>query len=78
MLIAFLAGLGFFLVSFARDGASWALDSANRHIYSEGRLVTTGQITDRTGEILACSVDGKRKYSEMCIRDRIHTMPLMC
>lgn len=64
LLIAFLAGLGFFLVSYARDGADWALNSANRHIYSSGKLVTTGQVTDRTGEILAQSVDGERKYSE--------------
>ena len=64
LLIAFLVGLGFFLVSYARDGAAWALDSANRHIYDGGRLVTTGQITDRSGEILAQSVDGQRKYSE--------------
>ena len=64
LLIAFLLGLGFFLVSYARDGAAWALDSANRHIYDGGTLVTTGQITDRTGEILAQSVDGQRKYSE--------------
>lgn len=64
LLIAFLVGLGFFLVSYARNGGTWALDSANRHIYSEGRLVTTGQIIDRSGELLASSADGKRKYSE--------------
>ena len=64
LLIAFIVGLGFFLVSYARDGASWALHQANRHIYDAGRLVTTGAITDRSGEVLAQSVDGKRVYHE--------------
>ena len=32
LLTAFLAGLGFFLFSYATSGKDWALHSANRHI----------------------------------------------
>ena len=64
LLTAFLAGLGFFLFSYATSGKDWALHSANRHIYQAGNLVTTGPITDRNGEILAQSTEEGRTYHE--------------
>lgn len=59
----FVAGLcvlcGFYIV----DGKDWALYPANGHIYTSGEITRAGDITDRSGKILATTKDGRRVYN---------------
>ena len=63
-LLAFTAGLVILLVIYVADAKAWTSYPANRHIYnSEAVLSGGGTITDRSGVILAQTVDGKRVYN---------------
>lgn len=55
---------GFYLFSFVTYGARWAAYPTNRHLFTDGKLVKAGTITDRNDKILAETVDGKRSFSE--------------
>ncbi|MBQ0111336.1 MAG: hypothetical protein KBS41_05385 [Oscillospiraceae bacterium] len=69
LLAVFAAGLIFFYFRFCVSGGSWALSPYNRHIYSEGNLKNTGTVTDRNGEVLAQTQNGKREYyNEKAVR----------
>ena len=59
----FLAGMLAFLISWAVDGRDWVMYSANTHIYTGGKLISGGTITDRGGNTLAKTVDDTRVYS---------------
>ena len=63
MAIAFLVGAGILLYTFFSNADSWAMKRTNRHIYKSGVLSTAGTITDRSGAVLAETVDGKRVYN---------------
>ena len=52
LILAFVAGVVFFLVSLGVNGATWASNKANRHIYSGGRIVNAGTIYDINGKVL--------------------------
>lgn len=64
MILVFLLGAGIFVFKFAADGADWASYPTNRHIYSDGKLVKAGDITDRNGVILASTTDGVRSFAD--------------
>lgn len=64
LIAAFLFGIGFLTYSIASDGAKWVMQPYNSHLYYNGELIGAGKITDRNGEILAETVDGKRVYNE--------------
>lgn len=59
-----IVGLLVFTVNYMEDASSWVQHSANRHLYTNGRLKEAGTIYDRNGEILLQTVDGIRKYNE--------------
>jgi len=61
LLLGFGIGLGILAVSFALNGARWATNRANSHIYSGGAIAQAGAIYDRHGVVLAESKNGKRE-----------------
>jgi peptidoglycan glycosyltransferase len=48
---ALLVGLVIFVGSYVLEGSSWASFSANRHVYTNGKI-SSGTITDRNGTLL--------------------------
>lgn len=63
VLMAVLAvGIGIFLVNYFLHADDWVVFSGSPHVY-EGSNLSTGVITDRTGELLLDSTDG-RSYSQ--------------
>ena len=72
----FFVGMGILIYSFIANGAQWATSKANRHLYSDGSISAAGSVYDANGEILAQTVDGKRKYnSDVTIRrSTLHTV----
>ena len=64
LIIAFIVGVGFFVASLITDGAEWASNKANRHIYTGGTIVNAGTIYDRNGVVLAKSSDNERIFAE--------------
>lgn len=76
LLFAFLGGLGWFGLNLVLNGSEWASQPYNGHIYGEDTAVSAGTITDRSGMILAQTVDGTRIYaeSESVRRSLLHTV----
>lgn len=64
VLIAFFVGFIILAYMFISNGSDWATNKANRHLYSDGSISAAGAIYDRNGDVLAQTVDGKRRYSE--------------
>ena len=64
LILAFVAGIGFFVVSLVLNGSEWASNKANRHIYSGGTIVNAGTIYDVNGVVLAKSSDNERVFAE--------------
>jgi len=64
LIIAFIAGVTVLVVSIMLNGAEWASNKANRHIYSGGTIVNAGTIYDRTGITLAASSDNERIFAQ--------------
>ena len=63
VLMAVLAiGIGIFLINYFLHADDWIVFSGSPHVYSGGNL-STGTVTDRTGELLLDSTDG-RSYSQ--------------
>jgi len=60
VLFSFLAGLGILAGSFAVNGAQWATNRANGHIYTAGAIARAGSVLDRNGAVLAQTKNGKR------------------
>ena len=63
IIIAFMAGLIALGASYFVNGGTWATDSHNGHLYSNGQITNAGKILDRNGVVLAESVNGKRVYN---------------
>ncbi len=57
-----VAGLLTFTVKYVMNASSWAMYPTNRHLYTEGKLVVSGTIYDRGGEVLAQTIKGKKQY----------------
>ena len=64
LIAAFLAGVVILVASLMLNGAEWASNKANRHIYSGGTIVNAGKISDRNGTTLAYSSDNERIFAE--------------
>ncbi len=64
LILAFIAGVCFFVASLVLEGSEWASNKANRHIYSGGTIVNAGTIYDRNGVALAKSSDNERIFAE--------------
>lgn len=64
LILAFIAGVGFFVANLMINGAEWASDKANRHIYSGGTIINAGTIYDRNGVVLAESSDNERVFAK--------------
>ncbi len=63
LIIAFMIGLVLLGTGFFLNGGTWATDSHNGHLYSNGQITSAGKILDRNGAVLAESVNGKRIYN---------------
>ena len=64
LIVAFLAGVIILVTSIMLNGAEWASNRANRHIYTSGTIVNAGTIYDRNGVVLAQSSDNERLFAE--------------
>jgi len=62
--IAFLATLIAVMVTFLINAKTWVVEPYNNYLYSQGKMIGLGTITDRNGEILAETVDGERVYND--------------
>ena len=60
----FIIGLIVMTSGLITDGDVWVMKSFNSHVYSDGKLIAAGKITDRDGVVLAETVDGERVYNE--------------
>ena len=71
LLAAFLGGLGYLLYQFVVNGSQWAMQPYNGHISS-----SLGNISDRSGNVLATSTEEGRTYSdsETIRRALLHTV----
>jgi len=58
--LAFLAGLVVLAGGFARNGALWATNRANAHIYTKGAIARAGRVLDANGIVLAETKNGRR------------------
>lgn len=61
---AFFIGLAILIGSFAVHGGQWAANRVNNHVFTNRKLSTAGTIYDRDGDVLVCTKDGVRVYSE--------------
>lgn len=64
VILLFLIAVTVFLVRFFTFNKKWALYETNQHIYSQGKFVNAGAITDRDGNVLSDTKDGTRIYSD--------------
>lgn len=65
LVVALASGIVFFLCEYVSDADDWILFSGSPHVYSGGK-VSTGAITDRTGQLLLDLTDG-RTYSDSAV-----------
>lgn len=63
LIFVFLAGSVLTYYRLAVNADKWAMNKANRHLYTDGGLATAGDITDRNGNVLVSTVNGVRTYS---------------
>lgn len=64
LIFAFVAGIIVFLVMLYTDGAVWASNRANKHIYNNGVITNAGTIYDKNGVVLAKSSDNERIFAD--------------
>lgn len=76
ILLLFCAGLLLFYGQLAFRGDNWATYPTNRHLYTDGRLVKAGTITDRNGTVLAKTENGVRSFhaDETVRRATVHAV----
>ena len=60
----FLVGVVILFATLTENSHIWAMNRANRHLYSEGVLVTAGDIKSADDKVLVTTKDGKRVYNE--------------
>lgn len=61
--VAFAAALIFLFFSFFTNARTWVVKEYNQHLYLNGQLVGIGTITDRNGNPLVKTENGKRVYN---------------
>ena len=64
VVVFFVFGLSLSLIRLAVYGEKWTSYPTNKHVFDEGVLVKAGDITDRSGLVLATTKNGKRVYNE--------------
>lgn len=64
IVIAFLIGEGFLVVSTLMNSPKWVDQPYNGHVAGSAGLAKAGKIVDRNGSVLAKTEDGERKYNE--------------
>ena len=64
IILLFMAGFVLLFFNLVSNSNVWAMNRADRHLYSEGVLATAGDILDADGSILVTTTDGKRTYSD--------------
>ncbi len=76
VLAAFFIGFSILLYMFIANGSDWATKKANRHLYSNGSISAAGSVYDIDDEILATTIDGKRRYNELSSvrKSTLHTV----
>lgn len=62
--LLFCGGLLLFYGQLAIVGDNWAAYPTNRHLYTDGKLVRAGTVTDRNGTVLASTQGGVRSFHE--------------
>lgn len=62
--IAFFAGIVTLFFTMQIHASEWVVKDYNKHLYSGGEFLAAGKVTDRTGTVLAETVDGERHYNE--------------
>ena len=62
--LAFAAGLIFFLYEYVVDGADWAMQPYNNHLTAGTTALVNGKVTDRNGTVLLNVENGQRTYAE--------------
>lgn len=62
IVIAFFAGIAFYIYEYVNESSAWAFSSVNRHL-SDGSM-SGGKIFDKNDEILAQTLNGKRVYHD--------------
>ncbi len=63
LILLFLAGSALLYFNLVTNANDWAMNRANKHLYSNGALSTAGDILDADGNVLVSTKDGKRVYS---------------
>lgn len=63
IIILFLAGCGLLYFNLVTNANDWAMNRANKHLYSDGALSTAGDILDVDGNVLVTTENGKRIYN---------------
>ena len=64
IILLFMAGFVLLFFNLVSNSNVWAMNRADRHLYSDGVLATAGDILDADGNILVTTTDGKRTYSD--------------
>lgn len=64
LIAAFTAGVIILAGMFIKNGETWALNRANKHLFSGGNLTNAGTIYDRNGVSLAESKNGERIFNK--------------
>lgn len=59
-----LTGLVLFLGNYINNASTWVQHSSNRHLYTDGKLNTTGNIYDRSGRLLLEMIEGNINFHE--------------
>ena len=74
LVAAVIGGMVFLGVKLGLNAEKWATLRANAHLTNNGSFIAAGNVTDRNGEILAQTADGKRVYnnSERIRRSTLH------
>jgi len=57
-------GLTVFMVKYFVNAPKWAGYPANKHLFTGGKPISSGNIYDRSGEILFQIANGKKKYNQ--------------
>lgn len=64
IILLFLAGSGVLFFNLITHSEEWAMNKANKHLYTSGSLTTAGDILDINGKVLVTTKDGSRSYNE--------------
>ncbi len=64
MILLFVSGFVYLIVSYIFNADNWALFASNRHVYKNGEILHAGTITDCNGVVLVATNNDERVYNE--------------